>query len=144
MSIYVPALSPNFFTSHWIHHPPCTLSHSVVSDSLWPMNSSPPGSSAHEILQARILERFSTSYSKIFSKTMDWTRVSCSSCFGRWILYHRTHWEAPKVPINCQQSDFSTCSSHISQTSHHFIFPLSHSLHLFHISYLQTLSLFFL
>ena len=28
MSIYVPALSQNFFTSH----PPCMLSHSVVSD----------------------------------------------------------------------------------------------------------------
>ena len=32
------------------------VSHSVVSDCLQPMNCSPPGSSAHGILQARILE----------------------------------------------------------------------------------------
>ena len=32
------------------------VSRSVMSDSLRPMNCSPPGSSAHEILQARILE----------------------------------------------------------------------------------------
>ena len=32
------------------------LSRSVVSDSLWPMDCSPPGSSVHGILQARILE----------------------------------------------------------------------------------------
>ena len=34
----------------------CCFSCSVVSDSLRPMNCSPPGSSAHGILQARILE----------------------------------------------------------------------------------------
>ena len=32
------------------------LSHSVVSDSLWPFGCSPPGSSIHEIFQARILD----------------------------------------------------------------------------------------
>ena len=32
------------------------LGHSVVSDSLQPHSSSPPGSSVHGILQARILE----------------------------------------------------------------------------------------
>ena len=33
-----------------------SASHSVVSDSLWPVDCSPPGSSVHGILQARILE----------------------------------------------------------------------------------------
>ena len=33
-----------------------SVSHSVVSDSCNPMDCSPPGSSVHEILQARILE----------------------------------------------------------------------------------------
>ena len=32
------------------------LSHSVVSDFLWPLGCSPPGSSVHGIFQARILE----------------------------------------------------------------------------------------
>ena len=114
------------------------LAHSVTQLYLTlcgPMDSSPPGSSAHEILQARILERFSTSYSRIFSQTRDWTRVSCSSCFGRWILYHSTHWEAPKVPINCSNLVFlpvlliflkpattSSSLSHIPPIS--FTFPI--------------------
>ena len=34
----------------------CVLSHSVVSDSLQTQDCSPPGSSVHGILQARILE----------------------------------------------------------------------------------------
>ena len=34
----------------------CVLSHSVMSDSLQPMNCSPPGSSVHGISQARRLE----------------------------------------------------------------------------------------
>ena len=37
---------------------------SAVSDSLWPMDCSPPGSSVHGILQARILEWVDISYSK--------------------------------------------------------------------------------
>ena len=36
-------------------------SHSVMSNSLWPMDCSPPGSSVHGILQARILEWVATS-----------------------------------------------------------------------------------
>ena len=38
-----------------------SVSHSVVSDSLQPMDCSPPGSSVHGILQARILEWVATS-----------------------------------------------------------------------------------
>ena len=39
-------------------------SHSVVSNSLWPMDSSLPGSSVHGILQARILEWFAILFSR--------------------------------------------------------------------------------
>ena len=39
-------------------------SHSVVSDSLWPMDCSPPSSSIHGILQARILEWAAISFSR--------------------------------------------------------------------------------
>ena len=45
---------------------PCVLghvSHSVVSDSLQPMNCSLPGSSVHGILQARILEQKAVPFS---------------------------------------------------------------------------------
>ena len=37
----------------------------VVSDSLWPVDSSPPSSSVHGILQARILECVAISFSKV-------------------------------------------------------------------------------
>ena len=39
------------------------VSHSVVSNSVTPMDCSPPGSSVHEIFQARILEWVAISFS---------------------------------------------------------------------------------
>ena len=53
-----------------------------------PMDCSPPGSSVHGILQARILEWVAISSSKGSSWSRDWTRVSCASCIGRQVLYH--------------------------------------------------------
>ena len=50
-----------------------------------PMDSSPPGFSAHGILQARILERVVISFSRRSSQPRDQTHVSC---IGRQILYH--------------------------------------------------------
>ena len=48
-----------------------------------PMDYSPPGSSAHGISQARILELVAISFSKGSSQTRDQT---CLSCIGRQIL----------------------------------------------------------
>ena len=42
--------------------------HSVVSDSCDPMDCSPPGSSVHGILQARILEWVAISFSRVSSQ----------------------------------------------------------------------------
>ena len=53
-----------------------------------PMDCSPPGSSVHGILQARILEWVAMSSSKGSSPSRDWTRVSYVSCIGKWVLYH--------------------------------------------------------
>ena len=58
------------------------------------MDSSPPGSSVCEILQARVLEWVALSSSKGSSQPRDLTLVSCSSCTGRWILYRWTTSEA--------------------------------------------------
>ena len=44
------------------------LSHYVVSNSLYPMDCSPPGSSVHRISQARILEWIAISFSRGFSQ----------------------------------------------------------------------------
>ena len=56
-----------------------------------PMDCSPPGSSVHEILQARILEWVAMPSSRGSSPARDRTRVSCVSCIGRRVLYHERH-----------------------------------------------------
>ena len=63
-----------------------------------PRDCSPPGSSVHRILQARILEWVAISFSRGSSRPGDWTGVSCASCIGRWILYHGAPWEDPIIP----------------------------------------------
>jgi len=49
----------------------CLLSPSVVSVSCDPVDYSPPGSSVHEVSQARILEWVSISYSRGSSHPRD-------------------------------------------------------------------------
>ena len=44
-----------------------------------PMDCSSPGSTVHEIFQARILEWFATSFSRGSSQPRVWTRVSCTA-----------------------------------------------------------------
>ena len=52
-----------------------------------PSDYGPPGSSAHGIFQAGILEWVSISYSRGSSQPRDQTHISCVSCIGRRILY---------------------------------------------------------
>ena len=70
----------------------------AVLSCIWlfvtPWMQSPPGSSVHGILQARILEWVAISSSRGSSQPRDWTQVSCVSCIGRGILYHHATWEA--------------------------------------------------
>ena len=60
-----------------------------------PMDCSPPGSSVHEIFQARILEWVAIFYSRGSSWPRGQTSASCVSWIGRRILYHWATWEAP-------------------------------------------------
>ena len=53
-----------------------------------PMDCSTPGSSVHEILQARILEWVAIPFSRGSSWPRDWTSVSYISCIGWEVLYH--------------------------------------------------------
>ena len=59
------------------------------------MDCSPPGSSAHGTLQARILEWVATSYSRESSQPRDRTHFSCVFCIGRQFLYHQGHLGSP-------------------------------------------------
>ena len=51
-----------------------------------PMDCSPPGSSVHGILQARVLEWVAISFSRGSSQPRDWTQVSsiAGRCFNLW------------------------------------------------------------
>ena len=62
-----------------------------------PMDCSPPSSSVHGTLQARILELVAIPFSKESSRPSDWTCVSCVSCIGGLILYHGITWEAQRM-----------------------------------------------
>ena len=73
--------------------PACSVTQSCLT-LCDPMDCSPPGSSVHGILQARILEWVAISYSRGSSWPRDWTWVSCISCIGRQILHHCATWEA--------------------------------------------------
>ena len=52
------------------------------------MNHSPPGSSVHEILQARILEWIAMLSSRGSSQPRDRTLISYVFCIDRTVLYH--------------------------------------------------------
>ena len=67
------------------------LSHDICN----PMDCSPPHSSVHGILHTRVLEWVALSSSRGSSQPRDRTRISCISCIGRCVLYHRAIREAP-------------------------------------------------
>ena len=69
--------------------------------TLWdPMNCSPPGSSVHGVLQARILEWVAIFYFRGSSRPRDWTWVSCiaGKFFNVWAT--REALENPRVSFN--------------------------------------------
>ena len=71
----------------------CTLSHSVVSDSLWPMAYSPARLPCPWNFPGKYTGVACLFYTRGSSQPRDWTQVSCISCIGRWILYHWATWE---------------------------------------------------
>ena len=89
----------------WSQNPICPLCKSNLSSccclvtqlcpTLWgPMDCSPPGSSVHEISQARILQWVAFS----FSRGSSWSKHrTCISYTGRWILYPWVTREAPNL-----------------------------------------------
>ena len=59
-----------------------------------PLDCSPPGSSVHGILQARILEWVAISFSRGSSRRREWIQVSCIAgrCFNLWAIYEMSGW----------------------------------------------------
>ena len=80
----------------------CVLSH---FSHIW-LFATPPGSSVHRILQARIQEWVAISSSRESSQTRDWTGVSC---IGWWILYHQHHLGSPEgIYLNIIKAIYNT------------------------------------
>ena len=67
---------------------------SAVSSSLWSMDCSAPGSSAHGILQARILEWVVMPSSQGSSQPRNQTHISSVSCTSGRFFTHWSTWEA--------------------------------------------------
>ena len=86
--IFIGAWLP-LYRRGWLNHCMCVLSCSVMSISL-----SPPGSSVHDIFQARILEWGAISFSRGSSRPRDRTCISCISLSSRRILDHCATWKA--------------------------------------------------
>ena len=59
-----------------------------------PIDCSPPGSSVHGVLQARILEWVAMSSSRGSSRPRDGTGVSYVSCINIWFFAISATWEA--------------------------------------------------
>ena len=85
----------------------------------------PPGSSAHGIFQARILEWVAISCSRGSSQPRDRTPISDGSCTGRQVLHHWGTWEAPLFHVPCTSSSLAEFSSEIADTFHMPV-PLPH------------------
>ena len=66
-----------------------------------PMDWSLPGSSAHEILQARILEWVAVPLSRGSSQPKDWTQISCNA--GGFFTIWATR-EAPNTYISINKN----------------------------------------
>ena len=75
-----------------LYHPPSEVAQSCPT--LWdPVDCSPPGSSVHGILQARILEQIAISFSRRSSQPRDQTQVSCIA--GRRFILWATREASP-------------------------------------------------
>ena len=73
-----------------------------------PMDYSPPVSSVHGILQARILEWVAMPSFRGSSQPRDQTCISYISCIDRQILYHQCHLGSPLIHISLPFITYNT------------------------------------
>ena len=79
----------NYFLNFLIYFSAVTVNVAQSCPTLCdPMDHSPPGSSPHRILQARILEWVAMPSSRGSSIVKYQTHISYISCIGRQVLYH--------------------------------------------------------
>ena len=93
---------------------------SVMSNSLWPHELQPQGSSVHGIVQARILEWVAIPFSRGSSQPRDQTWVSY--IVGRFF----TMWATREAPTKCGRvpSNFKHWNSFMRSDSFHVFVPI--------------------
>ena len=108
------SFSTLFFLPHEPHVCVPAQSFSCVCLFCDSVDCSPPVSSVHGIILARILEWVAISSDRGSSWPRDWTLISCVSCIGKYVLYHWATCEAPPRTPPCNRySKFSeTWSQH--------------------------------
>ena len=90
-----------------------SVSHSVMSNSLWPRELNPPDSPVHGILQAKILEWIGIFFSKGSSRPRDWTLVSrlAGRLFTNWaMIINNNSWSCISNRRDRQMQLPSICS----------------------------------
>ena len=88
------------------------------------MDCSPPGSSIHGILHARIPEWVAISFSRGSSQPRDRTRVACVSCIGRGLVHHWATWEASQVYMHVHKHIlFNRINAYWPHLMHWVFFP---------------------
>ena len=102
----------------------CSQSHLTLCDL---MDCSLPGSSVHELFQARILEWIAISFSRGSSQPRDRICVSCVFCIHRQMLYH-SHLGSPTT---LQSNAYSQRTTDGTETQI-IMFTLSNPFSLFH------------
>ena len=75
--LHLPLCLPNANGGCWLSHYSKLLVNNLFVFICNPMDCSPPSSSVHGILQARILEWVAIPFSRGTSQPRDWTQVSC-------------------------------------------------------------------
>ena len=84
------------------------------------MNYSPPGSSIHGILQARILEWIAMTCSRLSPWLKHQTHISYDSCFGRQVFFTiSTTWEALYFIHECKKKEKA---GRVSQSQHYWLY----------------------
>ena len=117
---------------HWLAPavPPqclCVRACSVMPDSATPIDCSPPGSSVHGILQARILEWAAISFSRGSSPPRDQTRISyMSPALAGGFFITGTTWDPVSVPEGKSQEGTWSLESRYSSIHSSYILLCNH------------------
>ena len=79
------------------------------------MDCSPPGSSVHGNLQARILGWVAMPFSRGSSRPRDWTCISCVSCIAGIFFTHWATWEALAAAAHLLEPSMTACHTQLFQ-----------------------------